>query len=248
MPGTPSAPATASPSRHWRPGHESAPARRAATAGFDRMWEARPYSRQRRHAPTQRWPRASWMPWCCRRRIRLQTGRLDAVTEYFELGARATAPGQGAWLSKCETATEFILRVDAEGYRPSSTRLAVLAERALRIDWRPAVPRRSGLWASSTETCFSPPPCVRTGWHQFTHQLARSCSKAVRRSEPCCPRSLVIGLPANSSPLGAADIAPIGASRESVPQPQTAGRTRVRAAATGAMESPPISAPTAQFP
>ena len=139
-------------------------------------------------------------------------GRLDAVTEYFELGKWATAPGQGALAIEVRDSYSSSFAVMLKAIDHASTRLAVLAERAVlaRLEAGCAAPIGAagvvdGEMLFLTATVYAP-----NGSSSLTssHALVLEGSPSERALLPGQLGDRVAG---ELLTLGAADIAPIGA-------------------------------------
>ncbi len=139
-------------------------------------------------------------------------GRLDAVTEYFELGKWATAPGQGALAIEVREGYSNVFAAVLKAIDHPSTRLAVLAERGVlaHLEAGCAAPIGAagvvdGEMLFLTATVYAP-----DGSSSLTssHALVLEGSPAERALLPGQLGDRVAG---ELLTLGAADIAPIGA-------------------------------------
>jgi len=139
-------------------------------------------------------------------------GRLDAVTEYFELGRWATAPGQGALAIEVRDSYSAPFAAILKAIDHPSTRLAVLAERAVlaRLEAGCAAPIGAagvvdGEMLFLTATVYAP-----DGRSSLTssHALVLEGSPAERAVQPTELGDRVAG---ELLALGAADIVPTGA-------------------------------------
>jgi hydroxymethylbilane synthase len=139
-------------------------------------------------------------------------GRLDAVSEFFELGKWATAPGQGALAIEVRDNYPSSFAAMLKALDHSSTRLAVLAERAVlaRLEAGCAAPIGAagvvdGDMLFLTATVYAP-----DGTKSLTssHALVLEGSASERAA---LPGELGDRVAAELLALGAADIAPIGA-------------------------------------
>jgi hydroxymethylbilane synthase len=139
-------------------------------------------------------------------------GRLDAVSEFFELGKWATAPGQGALAIEVRDNYPRSFAAMLKALDHSSTRLAVLAERAVlaRLEAGCAAPIGAagvvdGDMLFLTATVYAP-----DGTKSLTssHALVLEGSASERAA---LPGELGDRVAAELLALGAADIAPIGA-------------------------------------
>jgi hydroxymethylbilane synthase len=140
-------------------------------------------------------------------------GRLDAVTEYFELGKWATAPGQGALAIEVRDGYSSSFATVLKAIDHPSTRLAVLAERAVlaRLEAGCAAPIGAagvvdGEMLFLTATVYAP-----DGSSSLTssHALVLEGTPSERALLPAELGDRVAG---ELLTLGAADIAPIGAA------------------------------------
>lgn len=140
-------------------------------------------------------------------------GRFEAVTELFELGKWATAPGQGALAIEVRENISSPFAAMLKVFDHPSTRLAVLAERAVlaRLEAGCAAPiGASGVVDGDmmflTATVYAP-----DGSSSLTssHALVLE-GKPVERTK--FPQELGDRVAAELLALGAADIAPIGAA------------------------------------
>jgi hydroxymethylbilane synthase len=140
-------------------------------------------------------------------------GRLDAVTEYFELGKWATAPGQGSLAIEVRESYSSSFAAMLKAIDHSSTRLAVLAERAVlaHLEAGCAAPIGAagvvdGEMLFLTATVYAP-----NGSSSLTssHALVLEGSPSERALLPGQLGDRVAG---ELLTLGAADIAPIGAT------------------------------------
>ena len=139
-------------------------------------------------------------------------GRLDAVTEYFELGKWATAPGQGALAIEVRDSYSSSFASMLKAIDHPSTRLAVLAERAVlaRLEAGCAAPIGAagvvdGDMLFLTATVYAPDG---TSSLTSSHALVLEGGPSERAMLPAELGDRVAG---ELLALGAADIAPIGA-------------------------------------
>lgn len=139
-------------------------------------------------------------------------GRLDAVSEYFELGRWATAPGQGALAIETRESysTPFAAMLKMIDHGP--TRLAVLAERAVlaRLEAGCAAPIGAtavidGELLFLTATVYAPDGSSSV---TSSHALVMDGSPAERAALPI---ELGDRVGDELLKLGAADLAPLGA-------------------------------------
>ncbi|QNE48271.1 hydroxymethylbilane synthase [Glaciihabitans sp. INWT7] len=138
-------------------------------------------------------------------------GRLDAVSEYFELGKWATAPGQGALAIEVRESYSSTFAAMLKAIDHPSTRLAVLAERAVlaRLEAGCAAPIGAagvvdGEILFLTATVYAPDG---TSSVTSSHALVLEGNPAERA---LLPAELGDRVADELLALGAADIAPIG--------------------------------------
>ena len=139
-------------------------------------------------------------------------GRLDAVTEFFELGRWATAPGQGALAIEVRDSYSSTFAATLKAIDHPSTRLAVLAERAIlaRLEAGCAAPIGAagvvdGDMLFLTATVYAPDG---TSSLTSSHALVLEGSASERALLPAELGNRVAG---ELLTLGAADIVPVGA-------------------------------------
>jgi hydroxymethylbilane synthase len=140
-------------------------------------------------------------------------GRLDAVTEFFELGKWATAPGQGALAIEVRDSYSSSFAAMLKAVDHASTRLAVLAERAVlaRLEAGCAAPIGAcavldGELLFLTATVYAPDGSASV---TSSHALVIEGSAAERAA---LPGELGDRVAAELLSLGAADLAPLGAA------------------------------------
>jgi hydroxymethylbilane synthase len=140
-------------------------------------------------------------------------GRLDAVTEFFELGRWPTAPGQGALAIEVREKYSTSFAAMLKAIEHSTTRIAVFAERAVlsRLEAGCAAPIGATAVIDGELLFLSATVYAPDGSSSLTssHALVLEGSAAERAG---LPLELGDRVADELLRLGAADIAPIGAS------------------------------------
>lgn len=139
-------------------------------------------------------------------------GRLEEVSEYFELGKWATAPGQGALAIEVRETHSSAFATMLRSIDHASTRMAVLAERAIlaRLEAGCAAPIGAtavldGEMLFLTATVYAPDG---SGSLTSSHALVVEGSAAERAAHPT---DLGNRVGDELLQLGAAELAPLGA-------------------------------------
>jgi hydroxymethylbilane synthase len=138
-------------------------------------------------------------------------GRLDAVTEHFELGRWPTAPGQGALAIEVAEQQPTELRGALSAVDHATSRLAVLAERAVlaRLEAGCSAPVGATAVLDGELLFLSATVYAADGSESVTssHALVVEGSKAERALQP---EELGSRVADELLRLGAADLAPVG--------------------------------------